>query len=365
VLVDNQGNFDQWLRSSQVLRPDGTPFESRDWLTISPAYQAYAADTFSFDGDKGVLTLGLRTPHITRRFTNTASEGGTTSLNSYTFEKSYSTVLPQMGVRYQLAKEHQVFANIGKNFRAPPNFAFSPTNGNITVTGGVPALTTPIEAETAIATDVGYRYQGKEVTASVTLYNVDFKNRQSNAFDPATLKSVYANAGKTTKRGLEIEAGTVVFSGFSAYLSATVQQDKLKDDLLIAAGQLLPTSGKTYTLLPKYMLGTSVQYSNGPYYGRLKAKYTGKQWATLVNDEEVPSYTLADFDAGYKFGDFGFMKNALLRLNISNIFNQKYRNPNSGSVTNAVAIGGRAAQTVSYYLGAPRLVSVTFSTDFQ
>jgi iron complex outermembrane receptor protein len=365
VKVDNQGNFDQWLRNDVILRPNGTPFESRDWLTVSPAYQVYVADTLNFDSDKGTLTLGLRSPHITRKFTNWASEAGGASLNSYTFEKSYSTLLPQVGVRYNFTKEQQVFANIGKNFRAAPNFAFAPTNNNITVVAGVPTLTSPIEAETAIATDIGYRYQGKDVSASVTFFNVDFKNRQSNALDPNTLKSVYTNAGKTTKRGLEFEGGSAIFGGFSGYLSATVQEDKLKDNLLVGVGQLLPTAGKTYTLLPKYMAGMSLQYSSGPLYLRLKTKYTGKQWATLVNDEEIPSYTLMDFDAGYKFADMGMLKSPLVRFNISNLGNAGYRNPNSGSVTNAVAIGTRAAQTVSYYMGAPRLASITFSADFQ
>ncbi len=365
VLVDNNGNFDQWLRSNQVLRPDGTPFQSRDWLTISPAYQVYASDTISFDKDKGVLTLGLRAPNITRRFTNNPSEAGGTSLSGYTFEKTYSELLPQVGVRYNLTKEHQVFANVGKNFRAPPNFAFAPTNGNITVTNGVPTLTTPIEGESAVATDIGYRYQSKSVSASVTVFNVEFKNRQSNAFDPTTLRSVYTNAGSTRKRGIEFEAGTSVTGGFSAYVSATLQDDKMKSDLLVAAGQLLPTNGKTYTLVPKQMFGTSLQYASGPWYARVKAKYTGKQWATLTNDEEVPAYTTADFDAGYKFADAGFLKNPQIRLNISNIGNAKYRNPSSGSVTNAVAVGPRAAQTVFYYLGAPRFSSVTFSADFQ
>jgi iron complex outermembrane receptor protein len=370
VLVDNSGEFDQWLRNDRILRPDGTQFQSRDWLTISPAYQLYAADTFSFDQDKGALTVGLRAPHITRTFTNNPSEAGGASLNAYTFEKSFSKVLPQIGVRYSLAKEHQLFANIGKNFRAPPNFAFAPTNGNITVTGGVPVLTTPIEGESAVATDLGYRYQGREVTASVTLFKVDFSDRQANAYDPTNLRSVYTNAGKTTKSGVEFEAGTAVFGGFTAYLSATVQDDKMKSDLLIANGQLLPTNGKTYTLVPKYMAGTSLQYSKGGFYGRVKAKYTGKQFATLVNDEEVPAYTTVDLDAGYKIGDLGMVKNALVRFNVSNVFNERYRNPSSGSVTNAQPIvysttSTRAAQTVFYYLGAPRLFTVTLSADFQ
>ena len=44
------------------------------------------------------------------------------------------------------------------------------------------------------------------------------------------------------------------------------------------------------------------------FYVRLKAKKTGRQYATLMNDEEVPSYMTADFDAGYKFANFGFIK---------------------------------------------------------
>ena len=107
-----------------------------------------------------------------------------------------------------------------------------------------------------------------------------------------------------------------------------------------------------------------MQYANGPYYVRLKAKHTGNQFASLMNDEEVPSYMTADFDAGYKFGDFTFVKNTMLRLNVSNLGNTKFRNPSSGTVLNAVAVGTQAASTVFYYLGAPRFTSITLSADF-
>jgi iron complex outermembrane receptor protein len=83
-----------------------------------------------------------------------------------------------------------------------------------------------------------------------------------------------------------------------------------------------------------------------------------------MNDEEVPSYMVADFDAGYKFSDFMFVKSPQLRLNISNIGNTKYRNPSSGTVLNAQPVGSLGAGSVFYYLGAPRFVSVTLSADF-
>ncbi len=51
-------------------------------------------------------------------------------------------------------------------------------------------------------------------------------------------------------------------------------------------------------------------------------------------------------------------------MNVSNIGNAKYRNPSSASVVNATPVGATPASTVYYYLGAPRLFSLTLSADF-
>ena len=72
----------------------------------------------------------------------------------------------------------------------------------------------------------------------------------------------------------------------------------------------------------------------------------------------VPSYMTADFDAGYKFADFMFVKSPQLRFNVSNAGDTKYRNPSSG--TNLISTG----TNVFYYLGAPRFFSVSLSADF-
>ncbi len=355
--------FDIWLRDGQILRPNGTPYQSRDWKTISPAYQLYVSDSFSFMNDRGLLQVGLRTPTVERNFTNFASEG-TNSQTTFSFSKSYSEVLPQVGVRFNLDKEQQVFANIGKNFRAPPNFAFAPTNNNIRIVNGIPTLVGQIDAETSVSTDIGYRFQGKAFTFSVTGFDTQFKNRQANAYDPLLDRSIYTNAGGVNNRGFEFEFGTQPINGFSAYASLTSQKSKIKDDITVAKGQTIPTSGKQFTLTPELMAGLSVQYSSGPLYLRVKAKHTGRQYATLVNDESVPAYTTADFDAGYKLPNAAFFRNPMVRLNISNLTNEQYRNPSSSSVVNAKPIGATPAGNVFYYLGAPRLLSVTLSADF-
>ncbi|WP_416759513.1 TonB-dependent receptor [Roseateles sp. So40a] len=381
VTVDNAGNpASVWLNTSYITRPDGTRYEGRDWESISTSGQFYASDAWSFMDDKGLLTLGFRAPWVKRDVKNTANEGVPVD---YQFKKTYNDILPQVGVRYQLTTSQQVFLNVAKNFRAPPNFAF--TGSNVNVVNNQAALAREAKAETSINTDLGYRFQSRELSLSATLFNVNFKDRQANAFDWEQQKSTYMNVGKVKTRGLELEAGTGTFKGFSAYGSLTVQKSEVQNDMSIGRVNVgttaapvyqqvyLPTKGNKMTLTPDMILGGSVQYTYGPFYARVKVKRTGKQQATLMNDEEVPAYWVGDVDAGYNFGNINeWVKNVQLRLNVSNIGNASYRNPSSGTVTNALpyttTVGGKPftqnASTVFYYLGAPRFVSMNLSADF-
>lgn len=353
---------DIWLRSGQILRADGTTYQGRDWTTISTAYQLYANDTISFMGDRGNLSVGLRTPNVKRDVTNYANEGFTTT---YNIQKTYSDVLPQVGARFNLDKSQQVFFNIAKNFRAAPNFAFTGSNVKLNAAGQV-ELVTEAMPETSIMTDLGYRMQTRDFSLSATFFNADVKDRQANAYDPIADKSVYTNAGKVRTTGLEFEAGTSPFlGGFTAYASYTAQKSEIQNDITIAKGQILATTGKQFTQTPEQMLSASLQYSSGPFYARLNVKNTGRQFATLMNDEEVPSYTVGDFDAGYNFGKIGSLSDVQLRFNMSNITDAQYRNPSSNSVTNALAYGATAAGTVFYYLGAPRFTAISLSADFK
>jgi hypothetical protein len=265
--------YDIWLRDGQTLRPDGSTYQGRDWKTVSTAYQFYLSDNMSFGGDKGVLSLGVRAPQVKRDVTNYANEGFTTS---YNIQKTYSDVLPQIGVRYNLDKQQQVFMNVGKNFRAAPNFAFTGSNVRLNAAGQVELVTEALP-ETSVMTDLGYRIQTRGYSLSATLFNSNFKDRQANAYDPVADRSTYTNAGRVKTTGLELEAGSAPFmGGFTAYASMTAQSSELLDNITVAKGQEIPTAGKQFTLVPDRMFGGSLQYTSGPFYARLKVKHTGR-----------------------------------------------------------------------------------------
>jgi len=351
VAVDANGNAaDIWLKDGRINRPNGTPFQSRDWKTISTAYQFFAQDTISLMNDKLSVNVGVRVPTMKRDFTNYASEGWATP---YNIEKSYSEVLPQLGARYQIDNSNQVFASLAKNMKVPPNFVYS----NLAVVNGVAVLPVDVKAETSYNLDIGYRHQSDKLTAQATVYSVDFRDRQATAYDPASNTSSLSNVGKVKTQGFELELGNTPINGWSFYGSVGYANSEIKDNLVVSKTLTQPTAGKKMPLTPEWKAGLSAQYETAVWYARLKTKYTSSQQATLVNDEEVPAYTLVGFDAGYQFPNTSWLKKPTLRLSISNLFNEKYRNPASQSKVNAAA-------GVFYYLGAPRLTSVTFSGDF-
>ena len=378
---------DKWLQENCVQRVNGSCYEGRDSKTISTAYQLYLNDQISLLNDRAFINLGLKLPTVKRDVTNNASEtrvpnytlvngvytAGTATSQAFNITRTFHEVLPQLGARFNIDSKQQVFANVSKNFRAPPNFAYQVSSSGVyvaSINGGAVQPIREVKSETSTMIDVGYRFQSKDLSLSATLFNSDFKNRQVAALNPETQLSTYVNAGGVTNHGLELEAGSGVVNGFSVYGSLTLQKSKMKENLQLATSGALPTAGKQFGKTPEFMSAMSLQYELGPIYVRLKGKYTGGQFADLMNQEKVPGYVMADIDAGYTFGNFGWIKSPTLKLNISNVTNEQYRSASSIQTnTLATQLVGTTTKsgtnTVFYYLGAPRLTSLTLSADFE
>jgi len=355
---------DPWFQGGYVDRVDGSPYQGRDWLTISTAWQLFLQDTVALMDDRLRINVGVRDPSIRRDFTNLPNEG-TNSATYYEIEHTYSDVLPQVGARFDIDSENQLFASLAKNMKAPPNFAFSSSTGdNVTIVNGQPVLSASVKPETSWNLDVGYRYQGPAVIAQATVYDVDYRNRMANAYNPNTDTSSYINAGAVKTHGFELEAGNTPYHGWSVYGSFGYTDSEIQNNIQVSATGVLPTAGKEFPVTPKTKVGLSLQYETPTWYARFKAQHTSSQYATLVDDQEAPGYTLCDFDAGYQFPSAGMFKNPIVRLNVSNLFDEQYRNPASNAVTNANEINGVSPGGVYYYMGAPRLISATFQVDF-
>lgn len=370
MLFDAAGrNVDLWLNDSSryLLRQDGSSYQGRDFLTLNTSQSFFAQDNIGFLNDKFILSLGLRYTEIGRNFTNYASEGGGAY---YNIKKTYAKPLPSVGIRYQFTNTQQVFVNRAENFKAPPDSVFYGliNGGSFNAQGqltGYKLNPAAVGKESATNWDLGYRYIGKDLSVSGTLFFIDYRNRIASAYDPGNAISTNYNVGDSTTKGVELESAWRFLADWSIYGSFTFTDSRIGQNLQTAATTFEATAGKAFPDVPNWMSGAALQYRSGPWSANLSAKYTGKRYSTLVNDEAIDGYTLVSFDIGYRLPSAGWFRDPSIRLNVYNLLDQDYLNLNAGSgssfTNRALGAGGSAP---SYYVGAPRSFSVMLSTDF-
>ena len=378
VTFDNAGNpSNLWLdkTSAYLLRGDGLPYQARDWKTISTGTSLFVQDSISLMQDKLSLQVGVRNSEIERDFINYANAGtfgvGRADLD-YQIKRTYGKVLPSFGAKYNLDAEKSVFFNVAENFRAPSNFVLSNLLTGGTVVNGVltgATLRNPVVGiETSTNFDIGYRLQNKDTTFSSSVFVVNFKDRIAAAWDPVSLSSLDYNVGNVTMKGAEIEMGQKLNQNFSVYGSLTYTESLMKQDLKVSTTLTEATAGKQMPDTPKIMAALALSYKNGPLFGQLTAKHTGKAFSTLVNDQSMDAYSLWNLTVGYKLPETAFFKSPEIRLNVDNLTNAEYKRISSPSgssfTTRALALGTLAGSNPSYNIGAPRFTSVTLRSDF-
>jgi iron complex outermembrane receptor protein len=378
VTFDNAGNPSSvWLdnTAAYLLRGDGLPYQARDWKTISTGTSLYAQDSISLMQDKLSLQVGVRNSSIDRDFINYANAGtygvGRADLD-YEIKRTYSKVLPSFGAKFNLDEEKSVFFNVAENFRAPSNFVLSNLLTGGTVVNGVltgATLRNPaVGIETSTNFDLGYRLQNKDTTFSGSVFVVNFKDRIAAAWDPISLSSLDYNVGNVTMKGAEVELGQKLSRNLSVYGSLTYTESLMKQDLKVNATLTEATAGKQMPDTPKILAAMAVSYKEGPWFGQLTVKHTGKAFSTLVNDQSMDAYALWNLSAGYKLPETAFFKSPEIRLNIDNLTNAEYKRISSPSgssfTTRALALGTLAGSNPSYNIGAPRFTSVTLRSDF-
>jgi len=363
---------DYWLQDpSQLLRRvDGSFYQGRDQFTVSSAKSIFIQDTISLMNDRLTLIPSIKFPELKRYFTNYANDAGGASAITYDRTKTEKNTNPSLGVRYSVTDAHQVFGNVTKGSRTTNNFNLAAT---AIVAGQL--IFPNVKQETSLTTDVGYRYLSDVFTFSGTAFATKFKDRISTAFDQDLARRVDTNVGDANIRGLELEAGTRPYKGFSVYGSVTYTRSKMEQDFQDAAPTAtltnrLPTAGKEFPDTPKLLAGMTVQYANGPFLATLSNKFTGLRYSSLVNDEAVPGFHLTDLALGYRLPNTQWIKNVTLRLNVSNLLDKNYLVLSAGSgssfVRNARPIAGvtTGSGAVFYYVGAPRFTSASVTMDF-
>ena len=366
------------MKGPKVVSADGVALRSRDRKSIAKLNQFAVSYNGSFMDDTLKVALGVRLPYFERelnQYCYTAANssnvncttqvpttlangnvvfGSPTSTQYITpfsgVIRKYDEVLPNVGVSYEFAENNIVFASYAKGLSAP-------RTDNLYTARVVDGVVTLLdsESETTDSYDIGYRFQGDQITLSASLWMTMYDNRIVNAFDEELGFSIFRNLGKVDLQGFDIEAAYQPVEGLTLYASASYIDSEVKDNTPTGATTFLPTAGKELVETPDWTVSGRIEYDIANFTFGAQAKYVGDRFATDINDEIAEAYTVVDLDVRYDFAEMGY-DGTYAQLNVTNLFDEEYLGSISSTPT--------AAAVPFYNVGAPQTVQFTMGFKF-
>ncbi|MCM2681322.1 TonB-dependent receptor domain-containing protein [Echinimonas agarilytica] len=263
---------------------------------------------------------------------------------------SDSDVLPSLGAVYGINSEWEVFAGYSENFK-PISDAILETDQDFK----------NLDGEEAKNYELGLRFYGTSLQASVVYYNSEFKNRitrlerdtDADEIDFLNeLDGTFVNVGGIDSSGFEASLNWDISNTLSLYSSATLNDSEYNKTVSDYADGLKQTivKGNKVAGAPEEMFVLSMNYSDDAYRAGLSAKYTGDYYGDFDNQDEIEAHTVMDLYLGYNKAIRGGYFNSIdLSLNVNNLLDEEYL---AGGVENY------------YFIGAERTATATATVNF-
>jgi iron complex outermembrane receptor protein len=381
-------------QGKKVLAADGASIRLRDRYSVAELQQFSAEYRGQWLEDRLNVNLGVRFPRFSRdlnqycytqngsstvrcttepvaatlangnvTFAGVGSPTPTEYIPPFHLERKYNKTLPQFGFGYQVLPGTVFYGNYAKGISLPRTDNIytvkRQADGSIGTPQAVP--------ETTDAFDLGLRYNHGPVVAQAAVWKIKFKNRITSAYDDNLGIFIDRNVGDVDQWGFDGQIGWQPARTLTLYGNASYSDSKLLNDVRVgvATTAILPAKGKKLPEVPDWTFGGRAEWRPAEWFTiGVQAKYVGKRFSTDVNDESVPSYTVADMDMRFDIPDWKQLKNAYFQVNVTNMFDERYL----GSIStrsNAVAIPGvSSASAPTYQPGSPRTYQVSLHTEF-
>ncbi|QHP79246.1 TonB-dependent receptor [Pectobacterium odoriferum] len=333
--------------ANQVTDANGNVVQGRNQFTITPAHKIWVQDTWFFSPE-WTFTGGLAYQHVERDGTNLGSLYNVAEKKN----KKYHEFLPSFNAAYRINTENQVFYNITRNMRTPPNYVLYNVGDSINT-----------KPELSWNQELGWRFQDEDMLLSASLFFIRFTDRQISSRNAAGDYEMI-NAGKVENKGLELEWSGKLPHNFN-YFAAYTYTDTTQKNNLATGGSQLPTTGKQVANAPKNMLNLGLGYDDGLYYAGVNSRYVGSFYGDMTNDEKIGGRTVFDLSAGvYLPVDKKIVKSATLRFGVSNLFDKAYLDSARSVSFNSRSYNGVSAGTPFYNVGEERTFNASLEATF-
>ena len=327
---------------------------------------AYVQNTNRLLNGRLKLTYGAKVLHIGADFNSNGRtiasakslpDSGRPSLSIAT----NGGFLPQAGAVWSATEQDEFFANVSENVNALP---YSPQSGVYnTSPAAFSFFKDNTKPERATTIEGGYRTRRGPVEASLTLFNVAYRNRLIGVSVcplTATCVSSFANVGGVTSRGAEGLISLRLGGGFSLTTSAAFTDATINDNYVSGASDTVPSKGKRVVDTPRLLGNAQLRWQRSGFVAQVGGRHVSERYFSILNSEDgkVPAYTTLDANVEYALRNVPGLKDLTFRANALNLTDENY--------IGTIGTGGftRTGDTQTLLSGARRLVFVSIGTRF-
>jgi len=231
--------------------------------------------------------------------------------------KTWNMVSPRIGVVYKFIPNWSMYGTISTGFQTPQDSEL---------------LANPdLDASTTVNYEVGTRFVNNRVYISSSVFMMKTDKEIVQTYDSGG-ERIYVNAGKTTKKGFELEGKIKLIKGI--YLGGSYTYYNFKYDSFVfqdRGGTTYDFSGKKLYYIPEYMYSL---YLNGKHKSGFKLRIEVNTWGPYyvdnANTEKYDDYkNITNFMVGYEKG-----KKFEVSFDVRNLFDKKYASQYVKSDTN-------------------------------
>ncbi|WP_433977548.1 TonB-dependent receptor PqqU [Erwinia sp. E_sp_B01_9] len=231
--------------------------------------------------------------------------------------KRYHKLLPMGSLNYAVTDAWNLYFSAGRGFETPTinELSYRSVDGSTTGLNLGLKPSTSDTFELGSKTRIGYGL----LTAAVFQTNTDNELVVANSSNG---RSVYKNAGKTRRRGVEMSFDQQFAENWQmkmawTYLDATYRNETCDD-----SGSCTP-SGNRLPGVAKNMGYASLAWApEQGWHAGADIRYMGSIQADDENDAKAPSYTVVGLNTGYKFGWEKWSLDLFSR--VDNLFDKAY-----------------------------------------
>ncbi|MEH6498655.1 MAG: TonB-dependent receptor [Pseudoalteromonas distincta] len=261
--------------------------QQRDEFNAVDSQDVYLISTWELD-PRWTLTAGVRHSRVEFDSDDDYLIDGQDDSGSV----RYSQTNPALGLSYQWTPALSLYAALGQGFETPTfqELAYQPQGS------GLNFGLTPSKSRNA---EVGIKFRQARTRIDLALFESRVKDEiVAGEEQELTGRGTFANAGRSTRRGLELAVEQGFDHGITAYLAYTLLDARF-DRYQRADGSDL--SGRTLPGVPRHSLFAELSWQppGSNFITAFEAQSLSQRYATDDNSAEASGYAVFNWRAAY------------------------------------------------------------------